>query len=354
MSRYFSEKFRNITPYVPGEQPQDKKYIKLNTNESPFPPSPKAQSYAMAAAEKLQLYSDPECKVLTKKLAENLGVSPDQIVLTNGSDEILNFVFLAFCDETHGVAFPDISYGFYPVYANLYNIPAKQIPLREDFTICADDYVGLNRTIVLANPNAPTGLNLSLDEIETIVKGNPDNVVVIDEAYVDFGGVSAIKLLPKYDNLVITRTFSKSRSMAGGRLGFAVGNKDVIADLTAIRFSTNPFNINAMTMAAGIGSLEDEEYFVDNCKTIIKNREWTTTALRELGFTVIDSLTNFVFAAHSAIGGKELYLKLKDRGVLVRHFSGPRLNPYIRVTIGSEEEMKAMIAATRAVLEEVI
>ena len=351
MSRFFSEQFRSVTPYVPGEQPKDKKYIKLNTNESPFPPSPKAQAYAKQAAQELQLYSDPECKLLREKMAQRLGVSMDEIVFTNGSDEILNFVFMAFCDKNHPVAFPDISYGFYPVYANLYGIPATQIPLREDFSICADDYIGLNRTIVIANPNAPTGLALPLSEIERIVKGNPDNVVVIDEAYVDFGGESAVTLIPKYDNLLVTQTFSKSRSMAGGRLGFAVGNQALIQDLNTIRFSTNPFNINAMTMAAGIGSLEDEEYFRDNCRAIIENRTWLTGVLRKMGFTVIDSMTNFVFAKHPKLGGKELYLRLKDNGILVRHFGGERLTPFIRITIGDAQQMQILADTIEKILE---
>ena len=351
MSRFFSEQFRSVTPYVPGDQPKDKKYIKLNTNESPFPPSPKAQAYAKQAAQELQLYSDPECKLLREKMAQRLGVSMDEIVFTNGSDEILNFVFMAFCDKNHPVAFPDISYGFYPVYANLYGIPATQIPLREDFSICADDYIGLNRTIVIANPNAPTGLALPLSEIERIVKGNPDNVVVIDEAYVDFGGESAVTLIPKYDNLLVTQTFSKSRSMAGGRLGFAVGNQALIQDLNTIRFSTNPFNINAMTMAAGIGSLEDEEYFRDNCRAIIENRTWLTGALRKMGFTVIDSMTNFVFAKHPKLGGKDLYLRLKDNGILVRHFGGERLTPFIRITIGDAQQMQILADTIEKILE---
>lgn len=352
MSRFFSEEFRTVTPYVPGEQPKDKKYIKLNTNESPFPPSPKAQAYAKQAAEGLQLYSDPECKALREAAAKRLGVDVDEIVFTNGSDEILNFAFMAFCDKKHGVAFPDISYGFYPVYANLYGIPALQVPLREDFSICADDYIGLNRTIVIANPNAPTGLALPLSEIERIVKGNPENVVVIDEAYVDFGGESAVKLIPKYDNLLVTQTFSKSRSMAGGRLGFAVGCKALIQDINTIRFSTNPFNVNAMTIAAGLGSLEDEEYFRDNCRAIIENRTWLTQQLRQMDFTVIDSMTNFVFAKHPKMGGKELYLKLKDNGILVRHFGGERLTPFVRITIGDAGQMQTLANTIGKILEE--
>ena len=354
MSRFLAKKFANIKPYVPGEQPKDRRYIKLNTNESPYPPSLKAQSLARDALRNLQLYSDPECKKLTDVTAQYLGVRPDQIVFTNGSDEILNFVFLTFCDENVGVAFPDISYGFYSVYADLYGIDAMKIPLREDFSICADDYIGLNRTIVIANPNAPTGLYLPLRDIERIVKGNPGNLVVIDEAYVDFGNESAISLIDQYPNLLICRTFSKSGSMAGARLGFAVGNAEVIRDLNNIRFSTNPFNINAMTMAAGIGSIEDETYFHDNCRKIIDTREWTTARLRELQFTVLDSSANFVFAKHADIDGKELYLKLKDKGILVRHFAGERLNAFVRITIGTAEEMEITIRAIKEILENVL
>ena len=352
MSRYFSEKYRNLVPYVPGEQPKDMKYIKLNTNESPFPPSPRALELAAEAAKRLQLYSDPECKVLTTKASEVFGVPADQILFTNGSDEALNFAFMAFCDRNRPAVFPDITYGFYSIFADLNGVPYTQIPLKEDFTIDVADYIGANATIFIANPNAPSGLNLSLEQIEEILKGNPDNVVVIDEAYVDFGGESAIKLIPQYENLLVIQTFSKSRSMAGARLGFCAGSKALIGDLNAIKFSTNPFNVNAMTMAAGLGALEDEEYFRDNCRKILQNRAWTTEKLREMGFQVADSTTNFVLAKHEKLVGKKLYLDLKARGILVRHFDTPRLTDYVRVTIGSKEEMEAFIAAVKYILEE--
>ena len=354
MSRFFSEKYRDLVPYVPGEQPKDKKYIKLNTNESPFPPSPKAQQYAAEAAKGLQLYSDPECKVLTAKASGMLGVPMDQIIFTNGSDEALNFAFMAFCDRNRPAVFPDITYGFYSIFADLNGVPYTQIPLKEDFTIDTSDYIGANATIFIANPNAPSGLTLSLEQIEEILKGNPDNVVVIDEAYVDFAGESAIKLIPQYENLLVIQTFSKSRSMAGARLGFCVGSKALIGDLNAIKFSTNPFNVNAMTMAAGLGALEDEEYFRDNCRKILENRTWTTEKLREMGFQVADSTTNFVLAKHEKLVGKQLYLDLKARGILVRHFDTPRLTDYVRVTIGSKEEMAAFIAAAKDILEETL
>ena len=352
MSRYLYNRYSNLTPYVPGEQPRDRKYIKLNTNESPFPPSPKARRLIKEASSLLQLYSDPECKMLRQKLADTLGVKEEEVVVFNGSDEALSFAFMTFCDRTRGVAYPDISYGFYSVYAKLYGIDAMEIPLRQDFSIAPEDYVGLNRTVVIANPNAPTGLKLSLAQIEQIVKGNPENVVVIDEAYVDFGGESAVALIPKYDNLLVIQTFSKSRSMAGARLGCAVGCKALIDDLNLLRYSTNPYNVNRMTMAAGLGALEDVQYFQKNCAKIIENRAWTTEVLRNMGFSVLDSSTNFVLSKHEKLPGKQLYLALKDRGILVRHFDTPRLRDYIRVTIGSKKEMKIFANAVKSLLEE--
>jgi len=352
VSRFFSSKYSALTPYTPGEQPRGMTYIKLNTNESPFPPSPRAQQYAREAAEKLELYSDPTCRDLNRIAAEKLGVEPDEILFTNGSDDILNFAFMAFCDADHPAAFPDITYGFYPVFAKLNGVPYTTIPLREDFTIRVEDYIGLNRTIFIANPNAPTGLCLSLSQIEAIVRGNPNNVVVIDEAYVDFGGESAVSLIHKYDNLLVTQTFSKSRSMAGARLGFGVGCRELIQDLNTIKYSTNPYNINRMTMAAGIGALEDENYFRANCLQIMEIRDFTTIQLRNLGFEVLNSMANFVFAKHSGIGGKELYLRLKEKGILVRHFSAPRLSEYNRITVGSREQMDALIRVVTEILEE--
>ena len=352
MSRFFSSKYDKLTPYTPGEQPKDQKYIKLNTNESPFPPSPKAVAMAKAAAEDLQLYSDPTCSVLVKKAAEQFGVEPDEILFTNGSDDILNFAFMAFCDTNTPAVFPNITYGFYPVFAKLNSIPYREIPLTEDFQIRVEDYIGVNKTVVIANPNAPTGIALPLTDIERIVKSNPDNVVVIDEAYVDFGGESAVSLIHKYNNLLVTQTFSKSRSMAGARLGFCVGNKALIQDLNTIKYSTNPYNINRMTMASGIGALEDDAYFRQNCEAIIRTRTWTTEALQKLGFAVLDSKANFVFAKHSGISGKQLYTALKERGILVRHFDTPLLTDFNRITMGTDEQMRILVKTIRTILEE--
>ena len=260
MSRFFSNKYASLTPYTPGEQPKQMRYIKLNTNESPFPPSKKAQQMAAEAASRLQLYPDPECRELNEMMAKRYGVSSDEVLMTNGSDEILNFAFMAYCDDKTPAAFADITYGFYSVFAEIDRVPYRIIPLNKDFTLNVDDYIGIGCTVFIANPNAPTGIALSVSEIERILKGNPDNVVVIDEAYVDFGAESCVPLIKKYDNLLVTQTFSKSRSMAGARLGFGIGCRELIRDLNTVKYSTNPYNINSMTMAAGIGTLCDEEY----------------------------------------------------------------------------------------------
>ena len=349
MSRFFTEKYASLTPYTPGEQPKDMKYVKLNTNESPFAPAPSVARAAAAECGKLQLYSDPESAGIRAKLAEIYGVTKDQVLVTNGSDEVLNFAFMAFADE---IAFPDITYGFYPVFAELNHIPYTEIPLKKDFSIDPDDYVNLKKTIVIANPNAPTGACLSLADIERIVAGNPDNVVIIDEAYVDFGGESAVKLVDKYENLLVTMTFSKSRSMAGARLGFGIGSEKLIADLNTIKYSTNPYNVNRMTEAAGIAALNDNAYYMANCQTIMANRAWTTARLRALGFTVLPSKANFVFAKSEQIDGETLYLELKRRGILIRHFTKERSKDFNRITIGTMEQMETLIGAIQDILKE--
>ena len=352
MSRFFSPKYSSLTPYTPGEQPQERKYLKLNTNESPFPPSPLAQKLASQAAGDCQLYSDPECRALVNTAAESFGVEKENLLFTNGSDEILNFAFMAFCDSEHPAVFPNITYGFYPVFAELNNIPYEEIPLKDDFSIDINEYIGINKTIFIANPNAPTGIALSKADIERIVASNPDNVVVVDEAYVDFGAESSVSLSKKYDNVLICQTFSKSRSLAGARLGFGIGSKALINDLNTIKYSTNPYNINRMTMAAGIGALCDKEYFEKNCLMIAENREQTGRELQKLGFWVTDSKANFIFAKSDKIGGKELYLSLKEKGVLIRHFETPLLKDYNRITVGSKEQMEEFIKTVREILEE--
>ncbi len=353
MSRFLSQRLRCLTPYQPGEQPPGDGYIKLNTNESPFPPSPKAVRAAALAAEKLELYPDPECAELTRKTAEMCGVGSDCVLMTNGSDEILDFAFKAFCSDSVPAVFPDITYGFYPVFAGLNGVPFREIPLREDFTLAPEDYFGCGGTVFIANPNAPTGLALSAESVEAIVANNPDNVVVIDEAYVDFGARSCVPLIRRYPNLLVTQTFSKSRSMAGARLGFGAACPELINDLKTVKYSTNPYNINRMTMAAGIGVLEDGEYTRLNCRKIADTRRAVSEQLKGMGFELTDSMTNFIFARHPKIGGGELCLELRKRRILVRHFSLPRIEDYDRITVGSEEQMAALVGAIREILESI-
>ena len=352
MSRFFSKKYSGLTPYVPGEQPKDMKYIKLNTNESPFPPSENVVRAAEEAIRHGELYSDPECLSIRKALAERYGVDPDEVIATNGSDEALNFAFMAFCDEDHPAAFPDITYGFYSVFAEANRIPYREIPLREDFTLDPADYIGTAETLFIANPNAPTGIALPLPVLREIIDSNPDRVVVVDEAYVDFGGESAVSLIHECPNLLVTGTFSKSRSLAGARLGFAFGQRDLIRDLDTLRNSTNPYNVNRMTMAAGCASLAEDGLNREHCAVIMENREKCARALRELGFVLTDSRTNFLFASHPAIDGEELYRKLKNRGILVRHWRSERIRAYVRITVGTAEQMDALTAAVREILEE--
>lgn len=353
MSRFFSESHASLTPYTPGEQLNDKSYIKLNTNESPYPPSPLVKERLESECEKLRLYPDPDCKTLIKKLSDKLGVDENCLVVTNGSDEILNFAFLAFADSKHTVAFPNITYGFYSVFAGLYNIPFQEIPLDENFKIRVSDYVGINKNIFIPNPNAPTGIALTLSEVEEIVSSNPDNVVVIDEAYVAFGAESAVSLIDKYDNLLVTRTFSKSRSFAGGRLGVGIANPELIKDINTLRYSTNPYNINRLTLEAGIAILDDDGYYLDNCEKICRTRQRTVSSLKELGFEVLDSKANFIFARNKKISGSELYTKLRERTILVRYFNKERISDFIRITIGTDEQMKTFIKEVRDILKEI-
>lgn len=340
MSTFFSAQLKNLAPYTPGEQPQDQQYVKLNTNESPYPPS----AGVIAAlndkeAADLRLYSDPECKELKKALAGYYGVESENIYVGNGSDEALNFAFLSYATDGRGVAFADITYGFYPVFADLYHIPVQIVPLKPDFSIDPKDYYGLNKTIVIANPNAPTGLALSRDEMEGIIKANPDSVVVVDEAYVDFGAESCVELTKTYPNLLVVQTYSKSRSMAGARLGYAIGNADLIRDLETVKFSTNPYNVNRLTLRAGVQAIAEQDYYTENCKKIMATRAYTKEKLEALGFTVLDSRSNFLFAMKPGTDGGAVYRGLKERGVLVRHFDKDPIRDYNRITIGTPEQM---------------
>ncbi len=352
MSKFLDERYSGLAAYVPGEQPQDKKYIKLNTNESPFPPSEEVlKAVNESQIELLRLYPDPDGRVLTKKLADYYGVKPSQVFLANGSDDILNFAFMAYGANGRKSYFADITYGFYSVFANLHLSDYTEIPLEKDFNIDVNKFCGVDGIVFIANPNAPTGIALSLNEIEKIVKSNENNIVVIDEAYVDFGAESAVKLVDKYSNLLVVQTYSKSRSMAGARLGFAIGSEEIINDLHKLRYSTNPYNINRLTLVAGEKTIDSQSYYDDNCKKIIEARSYTKTELEKLGFSVLDSKANFLFAETDKIDGGELYLKLKEKGILVRHFTSERIKNFNRITIGTQEQMECLVETIKDILE---
>lgn len=353
MSRFLSRRFDTLAPYIPGEQPRDMQYTKLNTNESPFPPAPGVmEAISRAEVERLNLYSDPTARLLEDAIAARYDVDPAQVIAGNGSDEILAFAFQAFCDSGCGVAFPDITYGFYPVYAKLYGIDARIIPLADDFSVIPADYDACDRTVFIANPNAPTGKALPLADIERIVQRNRDHVVVIDEAYVDFGGESAVPLVAKYDNLVVIMTFSKARNLAGARIGYAIAQQHLIDDLRAMKYSFNPYNLNRLSILAGAAAMADKPYFRHCMDSVMATRAWTTEQLRARGFAVVDSKANFIFARPPRISGEAYYLALKARGVLVRHFAATRTAPWVRITIGSPAQMEALLAATDAIGEE--
>lgn len=349
MSRFLNQQYQSLEAYTPGEQPRDQQYIKLNTNESPYPPAPSVvEAMTAEQVELLRLYSDPTAKNLKEKLAGLYGVKPENVFVSNGSDEVLNFAFMAFGGG--GVVFPDISYGFYEVFADLYAINAEKIPLESDFSIDYRKYCGKNKLVVIANPNAPTGMTIPVWQIEEIVKTNPDAVVLIDEAYVDFGGETCLPLIVKYDNLLVTRTFSKSRCLAGGRLGYAFASLEIIADLEKIKYSTNPYNINRLTLLLGEKTVEAEGYYQEKCREIEETRAWTAAKLEKLGFTVLPSKANFIFVKTDKMDGGELYRTLKAKGILVRHFTNPRICQYNRVTIGTKAQMEAFVDTLKEVL----
>jgi len=352
MSKFFSSKYRDLVPYTPGEQPQEQVFIKLNTNESPFPASPKVQDAVSEAVKSLHLYSDPESAALSSAVADYLNVSRDQILMTNGSDEILNFAFMAFGDSEHPFSFPDITYGFYKVIADLNQVPFREIPLKEDFTVDVEAFCRCDSNIVIPNPNAPTGIPLAQEDIRRIVESNKDHLVIIDEAYVDFGGISCIPLTGEYDNLLVTQTFSKSRSLAGGRLGFGVGNSALIRDLNTLKYSCNPYNVNRLTSAAGIAAIDDEEYFRRNINSVITVREQVSKALVQRGFSVLPSCANFLFVNSNFCSSETLYLRLREKGVLVRYWNSPRIENWCRITIGSADQMSRLIAAVDEIMEE--
>ncbi len=343
MSRFLSDEARRLAPYTPGEQPTDAQYIKLNTNESPFPPSPKVlEAISGGEVSKLNLYSDPTCGVLNRAIAARYAVGEACVISGNGSDEILSFAFRAFCGVGRPVAYADITYGFYKVWAELYGLEKTVVPLREDFSLAVEDYFDVPGTVFLANPNAPTGMAVPRSDIRRLLESDPDRVVVVDEAYVDFGGDSCVPLTAEYDNLLVVQTMSKSRSLAGGRVGFAIGNEELIAALNRVKYSFNPYNINRLSLLAGAAAMEDEDYFQSCTAAVRENRAWLTEQLTALGVTVLPSLTNFVFVRWDKLSGGELYRALKARGILVRWFDTDRIRDYVRITIGSQTQMEAL------------
>lgn len=342
---FLLERHKNLPVYVPGDHDEGGSMIRLNTNESPYPPSPGVAAAVAGEIGSLQFYNDPDCTKIKAALARTYGVGEKNVTVTNGSDELLYFAFMAFADGEHPIALPDVTYSYYDLFASALGIPMERIPLKDDFTVDYRDYCGIGKMIVLANPNAPTGYAIPLWQIEEILKSNPQNVVLIDEAYVDFGSESALKLTESYGNLLVVRTFSKSRSMAGARIGFGFGAEGIIADVETVRNAVNLYSVSRMAQAAGVAALEENEYYMENCQRIISAREYTIKMLREQGFEVLDSLGNFVFAKPTGMGAAALKAQLAERGILVRHWDKPRVKDYLRITIGTMQQMQALDAA---------
>lgn len=360
MSRFLCAEYRKMEAYAPGEQPRDRRYVKLNTNESPFPPSPAVIAAYDAEKSNVNLYSDPTAKALVDAAAEVYGkesvrlgggeITPDMVIAGNGSDEILAFCVLAFFGEK-GAAFPKVGYGFYPVFCNLFGVPFDEVPMKGEYEVDAVALAASPRNVVIANPNAQTGVYLPLSDIETLVSSNKDRLVLVDEAYCDFGGESAVSLLSRYDNLIVVTTLSKSRQLAGGRVGLAFASPEIIADLNKIKYSFNPYNLDRGAIAAGAAALLDTDYFDRTRKAVIEERERLKEELAALGFSVSPSKANFVLARRDGIGGEELYLALKCKGVLVRYLGGG-LSDYVRITVGSRSECDALIAAIKETIKE--
>ncbi|MEI0476712.1 histidinol-phosphate transaminase [Brachyspira pulli] len=352
MSDFLSNKAKSIEPYTPGEQPKDKKYIKLNTNESPYPPSNAVKKIITESNfDDLRLYPDPNVSDLKKEISKFYNINEKNIFIGNGSDEILAFSFMAFFNKGDKIYYPNITYSFYSVYSKLFDLKEVQIPLKDDFTIDINDYKNLNSGIFIANPNAPTGLLLSLSQIEEIASTNKNHIIVIDEAYIDFGGESAYKLTEKYNNLLVIQTFSKSRALAGMRLGFAIGNEYLIQGLKNIKYSFNSYTINRLSILAGIEAMKDKAYFEESVNKVINTREKTKVILKELGFIVPDSKSNFLFISHKNKFAEDIYIKLREEGILVRYFKTRLIDNYIRVTIGTDEEMNIFIEKIKEIIK---
>lgn len=351
MSRYWSRLTRKTDPYVPGEQPKDRKYIKLNTNENPYPPSPKALEAMAAAMESgMQLYPDPTGGHLVETIAGHYGLHAGQVFVGNGSDEVLGFAFMAFFDPDRPILYPDITYSFYPVYAKVFNIPYELVPLEEDFSIPVEALLRPSGGVIFANPNAPTGKALSLDAIERILEANMDQVVIVDEAYVDFGCDSAVPLIERFPNLLVVQTLSKSRSLAGLRVGYAMGHPHLIEGLNRIKNSFNSYTIDRVAMAGAAAAIEDDAYFREMTGKIIRTREKTVAGLKDMGFHVIESAANFIFAAPPSKDAARVYTALRENGILVRYFNKPRIDGYLRISIGSEEEMDKFLDTIRRII----
>ncbi len=337
---------RRVVPYVPGEQPKQKGIIKLNTNENPYPPAPGVERRLKEIdCGTLRLYPDPDAGVLAKELAVYYGLKPSQIFVGVGSDDVISMAFLTFFNSDKPVLFPDVTYSFYDVWADLYRIPYKLCPLDADFRINPEDYRQENGGIIFPNPNAPTGVLESVDTVEEILKANPKVVVIVDEAYIDFGGESCLPLLSRYENLLVVQTFSKSRSMAGMRIGFAMGSEKLIRYLNDVKFSFNSYTMNLPAQLLGAEAVRDKDYFLKTCSKIMETREWVKGELQKLDFHFPDSKANFLFASHKTISGKEIFTALRERGIYVRHWDKPRIENYLRITIGTREEMDKLLEA---------
>ena len=342
--RNWEENVRKVVPYVPGEQPKEKNLIKLNTNENPYPPSPKVeQALRDMNIDCMRLYPDPTAHLLVKAIADFYHLEEEQVFVGVGSDDVLAMVFMTFFNSKKPILFPDITYSFYNVWADMLRIPYERIPLKEDFTIAPEDYFRENGGVIFPNPNAPTGVELPLAQIEKIIQANPDVIVVVDEAYVDFGAESALSLIDKYDNLLVVQTFSKSRGMAGMRIGYAMGNPVLIKYLNDVKYSFNSYTMDQTTIALGKAAVEDKEYFEDTVNKVVETREWTKKELSRLGFTFGDSKANFIFASHKECPARELFAALRKANIIVRYFDKPRIDNYLRITIGTQEEMETLV-----------
>lgn len=344
MSRFWSNIVRNISPYIPGEQPKDKKYIKLNTNENPYPPSPNViEAIKREINSNLRLYPDPEASLLKEALSSFYRVGIEEVFVGNGSDEILAFCFPAFFNIGDVISFPEITYSFYPVYSELFGLNYETAVINDDFTIELKSFPEHARGILIANPNAPTGITIGLSQVEELVQKHHDKLIIIDEAYVDFGAKSAIPLIKHYDNLLVIQTFSKSRSLAGLRIGYAIGNEKLVEGLNRVKNSFNSYTVDRLAQKAAAAAVQDKEYFTEVCRKIVMTRSTTERKLIALGFNVLPSKTNFLFVSHKKINGKDLFLRLRKDGILVRYFQKDRIENYLRISIGTDEEMEALV-----------